>query len=1041
MQHGLFRVVPIHCEASVLSARFKHCGGLRWYSRLEDIPRYQLFPRKRKQRQSDHTTEISTSHAPLFLRPVPALCVRTREKYCHLDLGKEVELVEREARELPLWTRKMKSHVQLITSPTVDTPGTCMLLHFDSKRYLFGHVHEGLQRAMMQQKFGPNKLTEVFLTGQTGWGTMGGMIGMILSLADGVNHSIQANAAHDKETARRRVAHLQNPSLSAKTRQKVEKEYEAFKRVPQEAAKPRLTIHGGANLLHTLATGRKFMFRQSLSIYVNEYDNVVPNESKLSVPTWKDENIQVWAIPIRPVSDQSSPRDVSMPTRKRSYQEYLEPKSSIQSDGKASQQMPDEERLKILRSIVSDMFDSDWRLDALVEKRLGDVQMPAALFVRNSETHKIEKYSGPKPTEAGANADLTVLIRRPWPGALVAQLPPTQPSPVSICYVVRNHPQRGKFIAKKAKELNVEPGPNFGKLTAGESVLSRDGQTVTSDQVLEPGRAGAGFFLADVPSPDYIQDLITQPHWNSKDVMEGVAAVMWILGPGVSEDPAFKDFITKRNDLEHIITSPDNNANRVSMDSSASATIRHCQIDPARYSPPKHNNSSTPLSTEISATLADRGFTLHLEPLFRLDAEAIVKPLNTAKVIQETDPKVLKLGEAARASILSPDTIDEIAGQDLPSPDTQILTLGTGSALPSKYRNVSSTLVRVPGIGSYLLDCGENTLGQLSRIYGPEELTELLQDIKMIWISHLHADHHLGTASVIKAWNRANRNHTSSSDGNVNDPIATFFSKDAKPRKQLFIAAEPAMIDWIKEYSNVEDLDYENLVCLAVRGARRGAPDSTVLNWKGQALNFRDSSAVATRAMQQGMGLTSLAAAPVPHCHGAMAVSLTFPTGLKVSYSGDCRPSKDFVEIGKDTTILIHEATFGDDMRGDAIAKKHSTTSEAVGVGVAMGARRIILTHFSQRYQKIPSVDTLLGKNMKLESSVSQEDLPAGIEASDAASGGLDPSEETVKVAPVANKDVKVAVAFDYMRVELKDIASLERFNPAFIELYDNAAQ
>ena len=103
-------------------------------------------------------------------------------------------------------------------------------------------------------------------------------------------------------------------------------------------------------------------------------------------------------------------------------------------------------------------------------------------------------------------------------------------------------------------------------------------------------------------------------------------------------------------------------------------------------------------------------------------------------------------------------------------------------------------------------------------------------------------------------------------------------------------------------------------------------------------------------------------------------MSLTFPTGFKFSYSGDCRPCEEFVRIGNGSTVLLHEATFDDELRGDAEAKKHSTTSEAIGVGMAMGARRIILTHFSQRYQKIPVMEDMgfMGinpHNLKIEMS------------------------------------------------------------------------
>ena len=120
-------------------------------------------------------------------------------------------------------------------------------------------------------------------------------------------------------------------------------------------------------------------------------------------------------------------------------------------------------------------------------------------------------------------------------------------------------------------------------------------------------------------------------------------------------------------------------------------------------------------------------------------------------------------------------------------------------------------------------------------------------------------------------------------------------------------------------------------------------------------------------AIRRATSLSNLVAVSVNHCYGAQAVCLTFPNRFKVSYSGDCRPSDQFARAGQGSTVLLHEATFEDELIGDAKAKKHSTTSEAIAVGAAMGAKRVLLTHFSQRYQKVPSVASLQSLNVQLE--------------------------------------------------------------------------
>ncbi|MCJ1443946.1 MAG: hypothetical protein MMC23_004446 [Stictis urceolatum] len=943
----------------------------------------------------------------------------------------------------------MKSHVQLVTSPTADTPGTCLMLHFDSKRYLLGNIHEGVQRACNQQKISMNKVSEVFLTGTQSWDNFGGMIGMILTVADSIKAQATAAAEIAKQAAARRKEILAG-SPNPKLQKKIEAEEERAKAAESEP-KPKFTIHGGANVLHTLATARKFIFRQGLPIYVNEHDGVSIIESELSKPTWHDSNIRVWAIPIRPRHGSTTGSAGTNPIRKRSFEDYLEADLSKVSKEKDSDPLEEEaeaNRISVLRSVVSNMFDSDWRLDALVEKKLREVEVPAAIFVRNPVTKRIQKYYGPMPGRDADVPDIDVLVRRPWPGALISQLPKTIPSLTSMCYIIRNHPQRGKFLPAKAKELKVKPGSDYRTLTNGKSVQSEDGRTITPDQVMEPTKPGGGFFLAEVPSVDYLEDLFDQPHWSSLDIMEGVKTIIWILGPGVAKDPRFQEFVQKKDDLKHVISSPEHNPNRLSMDSAASAAIRHSLIDPNRYGVPRHNNLAEPLPDCLSkAVLADRALSIVLEPSFKIETVPGGSILNTHKVVEESSNEVVELAKAAREAVASGSSQAEIEKQDLSCPGAEIITLGTGSALPSKYRNVSATLVRVPGIGSYLLDCGENTLGQLSRIYSEEELLELLRDLRMIWISHLHADHHLGIASIIKAWYKATigEQHAGVKDKNHSNRLFPPYNNSCTGRP-LFIMSEPGMIEWIREYSMVEDIGYEYLAPVIVYGAARRKPASTTLMWQGQALSFHDAHSGIVEDLKSATGLEDFAAANVPHCHGAKAVSLTFPGGFKVSYSGDCRPSQDFVDIGQSSTVLIHEATFDDELKGDAKAKKHSTTSEAIGVGLAMNARRIILTHFSQRYQKIPSMNSLNNKAIRLESAAEGGEEPmAGVEPETSISVGQEPpsrpessvgqNPEEVVVTP-GNTDTKVAMAYDYMRVKVKDIASLEKFTPAFKKLY-----
>lgn len=72
---------------------------------------------------------------------------------------------------------------------------------------------------------------------------------------------------------------------------------------------------------------------------------------------------------------------------------------------------------------------------------------------------------------------------------------------------------------------------------------------------------------------------------------------------------------------------------------------------------------------------------------------------------------------------------------------------------------------------------------------------------------------------------------------------------------------------------------------------------------------------------------------------------------------GSVLSSPVIIHIDPASSIIIMQATFEDALVEEAIARNHSTTEEAIEVGNSAGAYRIILTHFSQRYPKIPVFD------------------------------------------------------------------------------------
>ncbi|XXG45828.1 hypothetical protein AAC387_Pa02g0805 [Persea americana] len=340
-----------------------------------------------------------------------------------------------------------------------------------------------------------------------------------------------------------------------------------------------------------------------------------------------------------------------------------------------------------------------------------------------------------------------------------------------------------------------------------------------------------------------------------------------------------------------------------------------------------------------------------------------------------------------------PSCLENISREDM-----EIVLLGTGSSQPSKYRNVSSIYINLFSKGSLLLDCGEGTLAQLKRRFGIKGADDAVRGLRCVWISHMHADHHTGLARILSWRCELLR---------------------GIPHEPLLVIGPRPLKRFLDAYSRLEDLDMQFLDCRhtteSTMDALAGSLDSTgdclpstsnvndgtenriggrvegqgfFSSHKNEATLFAKGSQMQSYWKRPGSpvesavdllalkklkrvlleaGLEAMVSVPVVHCPQAFGVVLqaaerinnvgkTIP-GWKLVYSGDTRPCQAIVDASHGATVLIHEATFEDGMMEEAVARNHSVTKEAIEVGASAGVYRIILTHFSQRYPKIPVFD------------------------------------------------------------------------------------
>lgn len=267
--------------------------------------------------------------------------------------------------------------------------------------------------------------------------------------------------------------------------------------------------------------------------------------------------------------------------------------------------------------------------------------------------------------------------------------------------------------------------------------------------------------------------------------------------------------------------------------------------------------------------------------------------------------------------------------------------LGTSAARPTARRGLSATLVQAAS-ERLLIDCGEGTQRQLIT-FG------LGLRVNRIFITHLHADHYLGVAGLLRTLKLMEYDSpieiygpAAGVEGLLRPMLALVVGNlgfkvecHGLASGDVVTAAGYEVLAFAVEH-RVEAFGYA-VRETGVRG--RFLPDAAEKLGIPKPLYGR---------LQRGESVTVAGREILP------SQVLGPPRRARsLVFSGDTLPSAAVIAAARDADVLVHEATFCDAEQDHALETFHSTAREAGRVAREAGARSLLLNHISSRYENV----------------------------------------------------------------------------------------
>jgi len=272
--------------------------------------------------------------------------------------------------------------------------------------------------------------------------------------------------------------------------------------------------------------------------------------------------------------------------------------------------------------------------------------------------------------------------------------------------------------------------------------------------------------------------------------------------------------------------------------------------------------------------------------------------------------------------------------------DMKIVFLGTSAAIPTEKRCLSSIVVKRGG-ELLIFDAGEGMQKNFLR-------AKLGINQKMkIFITHMHIDHCLGLIGFFQTISLLGR--TKKIDIYGERRLREFIHENFRIIN-IGLAFEIVIHIIDKEGVIASEDDYQISCCKADHSIPAYSfcitedPRPGVFNVE-KASKLSIPKGDLYRRLQHGEDV---------FVDGKLIRSneVVGPNrkGRKIGVSGDTRPSPELRDFFNSCDILIFESTYNHDYQTKAIETFHSTSTEAALLAMESHCSKLILTHFSSRY-------------------------------------------------------------------------------------------